>query len=239
MRKLLARIVNRLGKHKKFEFDPQLSLFDMLLLLWQMGTWVLRGLWWRLWFKKAEGLMLVGKGVRLRYPPYISVGTNFVIEDYAEIMGLSKEGIVCGDNVTIGSFAIIKPSSYYGNSIGIGLKIGDNSNIGPYCYVGCSGRVVIGNNVLVGQRVNFAGENHIFEDVNRPIRDQGVMLGSIIIEDDCWIGGSSVILAGVTIGQGAIVAAGAVVTHDVPSYSVVGGVPARIIKSRLAEGQSE
>ena len=74
--------------------------------------------------------MLVGKGVRLRYPAYISVGKNFV-EDYAEIMALSREGIVCGDNVAIGSFAIIKPSSYYGNRLGTGLQIGDNSNIGP------------------------------------------------------------------------------------------------------------
>lgn len=235
----LVRMVKRLGKHKDFEFDPQLSPVDLVLLLRQMGTWALRGSWWRLWFKKAKGLMLVGKGVRLRYPAYISVGKNFIIEDYAEIMALSREGIVCGDNVTIGSFAIIKPSSYYGNRLGIGLQIGDNSNIGPYCYVGCSGRVVIGDNVLVGQRVNFAAENHIFEDVTRPIRDQGVRLDPIIIEDECWIGGSSIILGGVTVGKGAIVAAGAVVTRDVSPYSIVGGVPAQVMRSRLDQRRDE
>jgi acetyltransferase-like isoleucine patch superfamily enzyme len=232
-------MVNCLGKYKKFEFDPQLSLFDMMLLLWQVGTWALRGLWWQLWFKRANGLILIGKGVRLRYPAYICVGKNLIIEDNAELMGLSKEGIICGDNVTIGSFAIIKPSSYYGNRIGIGLRIGNNSNIGPYCYVGCSGRVVIGDNVLMGQRVNLAAENHVFEDVARPIREQGVHLESIVIEDDCWIGGSSVILAGVTIGKGSVVAAGAVVTHDVPPYTVVGGVPARVIKYRLPQSQDD
>lgn len=239
MRNLSTKLVNLLGKHKQFEFDPQLSLSDVSRLLWQMGTWALRGVWWRIHLKKVKGIMFIGKGVRLRYPSYISVGKNFIVEDYVEIMGLSKEGIVCGDNVTIGSFAIIKPSSYYGNSVGIGLRIGNNSNIGPYNYVGCSGQITIGDNVLVGQRVHFAAENHVFEDTSRPMRDQGVKSESITIEDDCWIGSGSIILDGVTVGKGAIVAAGAVVTHNVPPYKIVGGVPARIIKSRIPQSQQE
>jgi len=80
--------------------------------------------------------------------------------------------------------------------------------------------------------VSIYTENHNFEG-GGIIRDQGVTRSFVRIEDDCWIASNAVILAGVTIGKGSVVAAGSVVTKDVPAYSVVGGVPARVIKSRV------
>ncbi|NLG26918.1 MAG: acyltransferase, partial [Chloroflexi bacterium] len=67
---------------------------------------------------------------------------------------------------------------------------------------------------------------------SRPMRDQGVAREPIVIEDDCWIASGAIVLAGVTIGRGSVVAAGSVVTHDVPPYSVVAGMPARVLRSR-------
>jgi len=200
-----------------------------LQLLNKTGPMFLRGLWWKLWLKRAQGLILVGKHVTIRNPQLISVGSNFVAEDYSEIQGLSKEGIVIGRHVTIGRFAMIRPSGYYGREVGVGLKIGDHSNIGAYCYIGCSGGIEIGENVLMGPCVNLFAENHNYGQVDRPIKEQGVTREPIIVEDDCWLASGSTILAGVRVGKGAVVAAGAVVTKDVPPYAIAGGVPAKVL----------
>lgn len=182
--------------------------------------------------KRSEGLLLVGKGAILRNPQFISLGRRFVAEDYAEIQGLSSEGVVFGDDVTVGRFAMIRPSGYYGREVGIGLRVGDNSNIGAYCYVGCSGGITIGNNVLISPRVSMFAENHNFSRRDVPIKEQGVERKAIVVEDDCWLASGSTLLAGVRVSSGAVVAAGAVVNKDVPARAIVGGVPARVIGSR-------
>lgn len=114
----------------------------------------------------------------------------------------------------------------------MGLIVGDNSNIGPFSYIGCSGLITIGSNVMISPRVSIYAENHNFERTDIPMKDQGVTRKDVIIEDDCWIAANSVVLAGVTIGKGTIIAAGSVVTTDIPSYSIAAGVPARVIKKR-------
>ena len=85
---------------------------------------------------------------------------------------------------------------------------------------------------MMGPRVSIYAENHVFDDPTILIKDQGVEKKEVVIEDDCWIASNSIILAGVTIGKGSVVAAGSVVTENVPTYSVVAGVPAKWIKSR-------
>lgn len=114
---------------------------------------------------------------------------------------------------------MITPSGYYGRQIGEGLKVGNYSNIGAYCYIGCSGFIEIGDNVLMGPKVSMSAENHNFDRLDMPIRTQGVTRSNIKVEDDCWLGSNSVILAGVKIGKGSIIAAGSGVTKDVPSYT--------------------
>lgn len=117
--------------------------------------------------------------------------------------------------------------------------VGENSSIQSYCILTGYGTVddklgsiTIGNNVRIAPHVMMLGANHIFDDVTIPISKQGLRRKSIVIEDDCWIAGRANIMAGVTIGKGSVVAAGAVVTKDVPPYSVVAGVPAKVIKMR-------
>jgi acetyltransferase-like isoleucine patch superfamily enzyme len=134
---------------------------------------------------------------------------------------------------------MIRPSGYYGREMGEGFTIGDHSNIGPYCYVGCAGYIQIGKNVLMGPRVSLFAENHIFSDPERLIREQGVNRQGIIIEDDCWLGSGCIILDGVTIGHGSVVAAGSVVTESIPPLSVVAGVPAKVIKTRAPGAQEK
>ena len=160
------------------------------------------------------------------------MGRNFVAEDDCEIQGLSKRGIKIGDDVTIGSYAMIRPSGYYGREIGEGLNIGNRSNVGAFSYIGAAGNITIGDDVMMGPRVSLYAENHQFQDMDFSMHRQGCTRIGIVVENDCWLGGNCVILDGITIRKGSIVAAGALVTKNVPAYSIVAGNPARIIRSR-------
>jgi len=191
-----------------------------------------RGLLIAPWLRRADSLPLVGRGVRVRNPQFVSVGRDFIVEDFAEIQGLSTDGIVFGDSCSIGAGTLIRPSSYYSRAIGCGLTMGDRSSIGPHCYIGCSGGITIGSDVMMGPGVRLFSENHETADTHETIRDQGVRWAPIVIEDGAWIASGVTITAGVRVGAGAVVAAGAVVTRDVKVGEVVGGVPARKLRQR-------
>jgi acetyltransferase-like isoleucine patch superfamily enzyme len=85
--------------------------------------------------------------------------------------------------------------------------------------------------------VNIHSENHNFSDATRLIKDQGVRYEGVLVEDDVWIGSKATILDGVTLGQGAVIGAGAVVTRSVPAYAIAAGVPARVIGQRAGAGR--
>jgi acetyltransferase-like isoleucine patch superfamily enzyme len=111
------------------------------------------------------------------------------------------------------------------------LRIGDGSYIGRLVQINALRSVDIGENVLIADRVFISDADHIFGDTKVPIRLQGdSFIGDVTLRDGCWIGIGAVILPGVTIGRNAVVAANAVVTKDVLDCSVVGGVPAKLIK---------
>ena len=234
MSNFLGRSITKItGVDLSDRFGEDWDSLSTLGVILRMSLWLVRGLLIRWRLKSVQGLFLVGKGVSLRQPGYIKVGTNFIAQDHCEINGLSQKGLIFGDKVTVGSYAIIRPTNLYGGEAGIGLKVGNNSSIGPYSYIGCSGYIEIGDNVMMSPRVSIYSENHNFSDVDLPMIDQGVTRSFVKIENDCWIAANSIILAGVTVGRGSIVAAGSVVTKDVPPFSIVGGNPAKIIKSRL------
>lgn len=196
-----------------------------------MSMW-LRGSFHRLRFGFARGPLLLGRGVRLRDAGGIRAHGRITIEDYAEIQGLSVKGIWFGERVSIGSYAMIRPSGYYSRALGEGLTVGNDSSIGPCCYIGCSGQIHIGERVMLGPGVRLFAEDHVFADSARSIKSQGVVLKPIVIEDDVWIGSGTVVTGGVRIGKGAVVGAGSVVTKDVSSDTVVAGVPARVVRER-------
>jgi acetyltransferase-like isoleucine patch superfamily enzyme len=127
-----------------------------------------------------------------------------------------------GKNSTIEDFSTIN------NGVG-DVIIGDRSRIGLGCVV--IGPVKIGNDIMFAQNIVVSGLNHGYQDVNTPISLQPVETKQIIIEDNVWIGANAVITAGVIIGKQSIVAAGSVVTKSVPPFTIVGGNPAKILKS--------
>lgn len=193
---------------------------------------VLRGISLKLRGSDIKGLVLCDKRVRIHHPWHLKAGAGFNVEEGVEIVSLAKRGINFGNRCTIKRYAVIRPTNVLLNDPGEGLVMGNGSNIGAYSYIGCSGYIEIGNNVMMGPRVNLMAENHNFDRSDVPMKEQGVTRSFIKIENDVWIGSNVTITAGVTVGEGAIIAAGAVVTKSVEPFSIVGGVPAKLIKSR-------
>lgn len=201
--------------------DSKISTVDKLAILYRTGIKFFRGGVRRIFLKEAHGMLLVGKGVQISHGKHIRCGKNVKFEDYSEIHGLCSDGLNFGDYVTISRGVMIRPSSYYGGDYGVGLTMGEHSSIGPYGYVGCSGKITIGKNVMFGPKCSLFAENHVFSDTETSIKSQGVKQKGITVEDDCWIGSNVTILDGVTIGKGSVIGAGTLVTKDIPAGSVV------------------
>jgi galactoside O-acetyltransferase len=115
---------------------------------------------------------------------------------------------------------------------GATLGIGDNTVIGHYANLRPGGRMSIGCDVRIGQFVSVLGDNHRFDRTDVPIYQQGEEPHDVTIEDNVWVGAQAVILPGIRIGTGSVIGAGAIVTRDVPPFSVAVGNPARVIRSR-------
>ena len=127
----------------------------------------------------------------------------------------------------LGQYSVVESYSCINNAVG-DVVIGDHTRIGLHNTI--IGPVTIGNHVNLAQGITVTALNHNFDDTTKRIDEQGIATKPVVISDDVWIGANAVILPGVTIGRHAVVAAGAVVTKDVPDNTIVGGVPATIIK---------
>lgn len=127
----------------------------------------------------------------------------------------------------LGRKSVVESYCCINNAVG-DVTIGDYTRIGIHCTV--IGPVCIGSHVNLAQGITVTALNHNFGDAARRIDEQGVSTKPVVIGDDVWIGANAVILPGVTIGSHCVIAAGAVVTKDVPDYTLAGGVPAKIIK---------
>jgi len=148
-------------------------------------------------------------------------GKNVIIRRWVRMDVLPFNPFSIGDNSMIEDFSTIN------NGVGA-VSIGANSLVGLGNVI--IGPVTIGNDVILAQHIVASGLNHNYQDIQQPIHKQGVSVAPIVIEDECWIGANAVVTAGVTIGRHSVIAAGAVVTKDVPPYSVAVGNPARVIK---------
>lgn len=135
---------------------------------------------------------------------------------------------------SIGDHSIIEDFSTINNGVGP-VTIGHHSVIGLSNVI--IGPATIGNHVIIAQHVVASGLNHNYTDINKPIKEQSTTTRPILIEDECWIGANVVITSGVTIGKHAVVAAGSVVTKDVPPFSVVAGNPAKLIRQYSPDHQ--
>lgn len=204
------------------KINSKVKILDRLSIYISAGIKLMRGFIIGSLFHEKSFPLFIGKKVNILNKRSIFCGKNVKFEDYSEIQGLSIHGLHFGNNTTIGRYTEIRPSSYYGvGQIGYGLIMGEYSSIGPYGFIGCSGKIEIGSNVMIGPRVSLFAENHNFSDTFKPIRKQGVNNKGIKIENNCWIGSGVIILDGVTIGEGSVIGAGTLVAKDVLPNSVV------------------
>ena len=167
----------------------------------------LRAIYYRRVMKSSGKFGHLGEDCFFRGCSSISVGTGLSLAGRDLFISDSGAQIIIGNYVSLNFNVMINVS-------------------GP------NGEIRIGNDVMIGPNVVLRGNNHRYERRDLPMRKQGHTPGKIVIEDDVWIGANVVVLPGVTIRKGAIIAAGAVVTRDVESYALVGGIPAKTLKIR-------
>jgi acetyltransferase-like isoleucine patch superfamily enzyme len=139
----------------------------------------------------------------------------------------TRMDVVPWNKFELGEDSTIEDFSAINNGVG-DVIIGDRTKIGLSNTI--IGPVLIGNDIRLAQNITLSGLNHNYEDVNLPIHVQGVSTAQIVVEDDCWLGANVVVVAGVTIGKHSIIAAGSIVTKDIPPYSVAVGNPAKVLK---------
>jgi acetyltransferase-like isoleucine patch superfamily enzyme len=167
-------------------------------------------------------------GVRLRFASNVTLGGGAYL-DQGVYLHACPGGISIGRDTLVMHGSVLHVYNFR-ELPNAGIWIGDDSLVGEFNVIRGQGGVKIGNRVYTSPMVQLVAVNHVFDDAGRPFVEQGITAEGITVEDDVWIGSGAVVTDGVTIGRGAVVAAGAVVTQDVPPYTVVGGVPAKVLR---------
>lgn len=226
MRKIINSLISKL-KGEKFILDDRIPTLYILRLLFGRtisliwGTICLRSLK-RVFVHPTSVVKCVSK---------IHTGKNFSVGKNCYIDALSQDGFICGDNVSVGYSTHIELTGSL-RYLGKGIRIGNNVGLGTHGHFGSGmGFLDIGDDTIFGNYVSIHPENHNFSDVNIPIRLQGVNGLGVKIGKNCWIGAKVTILDGTILGNNCIVAAGAVVRGQFPNNCIIGGVPAKIIKT--------
>lgn len=184
---------------------------------------------------RQDGVAAIERRVRLRYCDRIHLGRGVYIDE-ACYLHACPDGIRIGDRTFVMHGSILHVYNFR-NLPHAFIRIGNDSLIGEYNVLRGQGGITIGDRVYTSPLVQILAVNHVYDDPRRPMVDQGITAEGIVIEDDVWIGSGAIITDGVRIGAGAVVAAGAVVTRHVEPHTVVGGVPAKLIK-RIEPGET-
>jgi acetyltransferase-like isoleucine patch superfamily enzyme len=175
-----------------------------------------------------EGLAAIECGVRLRFANHIRLGSGSYL-DQGTYLHACPNGIEIGPGTLVMHGAVLHVYNFRGMAQS-GIRIGRDSLVGEYTIIRGQGGVTIGDRVYTSPFCQIVAVNHVFGDPDRPFVEQGITAQGITIADDVWIGSGAIVTDGVHVGAGAVVAAGAVVTRDVPPHTVVGGVPAKVIR---------
>jgi acetyltransferase-like isoleucine patch superfamily enzyme len=179
---------------------------------------------------KLDGLPAIEAGVRIVYASNVRLGKGVYL-DHGVYLHALPNGITIGEGTFLMHHTTLHVFNFR-NLPQAGITIGKNCFFGEFNVMRGQGGIQIGNDVYTGPMVQIVAVNHVYDDPHRPIREQGVTAQGIVIEDDVWIGAGATVVDGVTIGRGSIIGAGAVVTSDIPPYSIAVGIPAKPVKDR-------
>jgi len=177
---------------------------------------------------RLQGLVAIENGVRIRFADNIKLAKGVYLDEGVYLHA-------CPGGITIGRDTLIMHQAElhvynFRDLPKACIHIGQECLIGEFSVIRGQGGVTIGDRVYTSPGTQIIAVNHVFDDPTKPFIHQGITAQGILIEDDVWLGSNVVVTDGVRIGKGAVVAAGAVVTDDVPENTIVGGVPARIIR---------
>lgn len=187
----------------------------------------IRGILYRL-ILRMEGTAAIERKVRLRFASEIQLGKGCYLDEGVYIHA-TPNGVRIGRETIVMHGAILHVYNFRGLP-NAGIQIGENCLIGEYTVIRGQGGVTLGNRVYTSPMTQIIAVNHVYHDPERPFIEQGITAEGIIVEDDVWLGSAAVVTDGVRIGKGSVVAAGAVVTRDIPPHSVAAGIPAKVIK---------
>ncbi len=179
-------------------------------------------------FQSCGRSLILGKGIVLRKPGYISVGDSVAIDDYVMLDGCceGKTAIAIGNNVIISKACVIQAKTG-------SLEIGNNSDIGAHTIISSISGITLAPSVLIAGNCYIGGARYHMDDLTEPIMNQGIYSrGPVSIGEGTWIGASVTILDGATIGKGCVIGAGSLVTGDIPDYAIAVGVPAKVVRLR-------
>lgn len=196
---------------------------------------MLRAIVYRL-VMRIQGFVAIENGVRLAQPANISLGPGVYL-DQGVYLQACPQGIEIGADTYVMHHATLQVYNFRGIPHS-GIKIGRRCFIGEYSIIRGQGGVTIGDRVFLAPSVQIMAVNHVYDDPERPLIEQGITAEGIVVENDVWIGTGAIILDGVRIGRNSVIGAGAVVTRDVPPHSLAVGVPARVIRD-LREVRAE
>ena len=225
MKEIINYVISKLkGEH--FSLDKNIPILYIFLFLLSKSLCFVYGI------IRLRKKSFVHPSSTIKCSSKIKFGRNFSVGKYCYVDALSCKGLICGNNVSMGYFTHIELTGSL-KLLGQGMIVGNNVGLGSHGHYGSgAGLLEIGDNTIFGNYVSIHPENHNFSDLSIPIRNQGVNGKGVKIGNDCWIGAKVTILDGSVIGDHSIVAAGAVVAGKFPPYSIIGGVPAKIIKMR-------
>lgn len=196
----------------------------------------LRSVFYRL-IIPMDGYAAIERNVRLRFADNIRLGHGCYLDEGVYIHACPS-GVKIGSNTLVMHGAILHVYNFR-DLPNAGIQLGKDCLIGEYTVIRGQGGVTIGDRVYTSPMTQLIAVNHVFNDPSQPFVEQGITAEGIVVEDDVWLGANAVVTDGVHIGKGSVVAAGAVVTQDVPPHTVVAGVPARVVKEIDGENHQE
>lgn len=226
MRSILVRVTRATGRGE-FRLDNRIALADAFPYFAEKLLSLVRGL------VRLQKPIFLAKGVTLYGGRHFSFGKGVSIGRNCSIRCLGVRGLIIGDHSSIGSNSIVSVSgslSDLGSHIVIGARVG----LGDFSHIGGAGGVTIGDDTISGAYLSIHPENHVFDDKNTPIRLQGVTRQGVRIGRNCWLGAKVTFLDGSAIGDGCVVAAGAVVRGVFGDNLLLAGVPAKVIRERVS-----
>jgi acetyltransferase-like isoleucine patch superfamily enzyme len=212
------------GERSLVRFAWQGAILTLMYRLPTVWATVLRGIAYRTVLGSIGSSCLIEEDVRFQVAKRIFLGNRVFIGQYSYLDG-GTSSLRLGDDVHLGRFCTLRAGER-------GISVQDGASINIRCFLDGNGGVEIGADVLLSPGVQVISGNHVFDDPKVPIRFQGTTYGKVSIGKDCWLGTNVIVVPGVTVGRGSVIGAGAVVTKDIPEFSIALGVPAKVVGHR-------